>query len=175
MKRFFRVSSIEWRADGQKICSTGLPSELKCIELEADENDEAPLATIERYLEDTYRFRVRGFLASEIKAPIRGESVTASIPESKVPYCVTDLASGKSWTVITVCDSRESMQEVVLGQLIIPTHDSAELSEEIQNALDGLSLDNPERQWSDIRDKIVKIVKKHGIKVVEPVQTTVYG
>lgn len=175
MKRFFRVSSIEWRADGQKICSLGLPSELGCIELEADENDEAPLATIERYLEDTYGFRVRGFLASEIKAPRRGESVTAILPESQAPYCGTDLASGESWTVITVCDNKESRQEVVLGQLLIPTGDAAELTEEVQKALDKLSFANPRREWEDIRGAIVEIVKKHGIKIIEPGQTTVYG
>jgi len=166
VKRFFRVSSIEWRADGQKICSLGLPSELECVELEADENDEAPLAAIERYLEDTYKFRVRGFLASEVKAPV---------PERQIPYCGTDLASGDSWTVITVCDNEESRQEVVLGQLLIPTGDAAELTEEVQKALDKLSLANPLREWEDIRDAIVEIVRKHGIKIIEPEQTTVYG
>ena len=166
MKRFFRVSSIEWRADGQKICSLGLPSELECVELEADENDEAPLAAIERYLEDTYKFRVRGFLASEIKAPV---------PESQISYCGTDLASGDSWTVITVCDNEESRQEVVLGQFIVSTGSAAQLTEDVQHALDALALKDPVREWGDIKRVIVETVEKHGIKIIEPNQTTVYG
>ena len=177
MKRYFRVHSIQWETDGQKICSLGLPAEIKCLELDVGDSDTKTdiKENICDWLSNEYGFLVESFVMKELDMPDSVKADTPLPPESRAPYCGTDLASGKSWTVITVCDSGESMQEVVLGQLIIPTHDSAELSEEIQNALDGLSLDNPERQWSDIRDKIVEIVKKHGIKIIEPAQTTVYG